>query len=87
MSCDQRVQDTLLAESGEAAVFVEKFRNGKAEHNRVTLQQTLGCAIGQLDEIIQELKAIGFLESVGDTFKIPMLYRDGLNITQGKAFD
>lgn len=29
---------------------------------------------------------MGFLEEIGDSFKVPMLYRDGLNITQGKAF-
>jgi hypothetical protein len=29
---------------------------------------------------------LGFLEQAGATYKIPMLYRDGLRITQGKAF-
>jgi hypothetical protein len=29
---------------------------------------------------------LGFIEPVGATFKVPMLYRAGLNITQGKAF-
>ena len=29
---------------------------------------------------------IGFLEAVGSNYKIPMLYRDGLGVTQGKAF-
>jgi hypothetical protein len=28
----------------------------------------------------------GFLEKIGATWKVPMLYRDGLEITQGKAF-
>jgi hypothetical protein len=27
------------------------------------------------------------LEETGDTYKVPMLYRDGLKITQGKAFE
>jgi len=30
---------------------------------------------------------IGFLEDIKDTYKVPTLYREGLNITQGKAFD
>jgi hypothetical protein len=29
---------------------------------------------------------LGFLEEVAGNFKIPMLYRGGLEITQGKAF-
>lgn len=29
---------------------------------------------------------MGFLEEIGGSFKIPMLFRDGLQITQGKAF-
>jgi hypothetical protein len=84
---DQRVQDTLIAESGDIAVFVEKFRNGKAEHNRESLKGIIGCDESSLDSILQELRAIGFLEPLGESFKIPMLYRGGLNITQGKGFD
>lgn len=83
---DQRVQDTLIAESGEIADFIEKFRNGKAEHNRESLKNTIGCDEASLDGILQELRAIGFLEALGESFKIPMIYRGGLNITQGKAF-
>lgn len=29
---------------------------------------------------------LGFLEKVGNTYKVPILYREGLAITQGKAF-
>jgi hypothetical protein len=35
---------------------------------------------------VEFLKTLGFLEPTGSNFKIPMLYRSGLNITQGKAF-
>ena len=35
---------------------------------------------------IKPLIEIGFLEEIGGSFKVPMLYRDGLEITQGKAF-
>jgi hypothetical protein len=28
----------------------------------------------------------GFLEEIGSSYKVPMLYREGLEITQGKAF-
>ncbi|MFA5111052.1 MAG: hypothetical protein WC443_06590 [Desulfobaccales bacterium] len=83
---NQRVEDTLLAESGEYAQYIEKFRNSKAEHNNETLRVTLQTPEDEASRVILELKALGFLEPVGETYKIPMLYRSGLNITQGKAF-
>jgi hypothetical protein len=42
---------------------------------------------GAVRSTIQPLLDIGFLEDIKDTYKVPTLYRDGLNITQGKAFD
>ena len=79
----QRVQDTLLAEAGEYSSIISSFRGGKAEHNADSLESVLG-----VDSIAQTkyLESIGFLEKVGGNFKIPMLYRGGLEITQGKAF-
>jgi hypothetical protein len=83
----ERVQDTLLAEAGEeAAIWIERFRDGRAEHNEETLAHTLGSSRDDLAEPVRILKALGFLEPVGATYKVPMLYRAGLNITQGKAF-
>lgn len=35
---------------------------------------------------IRPLVDIGFLEEFMDSYKIPSLYREGLQITQGKAF-
>lgn len=82
----ERVQDTLLAEAGEErALWIEKFRDGRAEHNEETISSTLGLQ-GDLVEPIRVLKDLGFIESIGATYKVPMLYRAGLNITQGKAF-
>jgi hypothetical protein len=83
----ERVQDTLLAEAGEEhALWIEKFRDGRAEHNVDTIATTLGTSPDRLTEPVRILKELGFLEPIGATFKIPMLYRAGLNITQGKAF-
>jgi hypothetical protein len=83
----ERVQDTLLAEAGEEqAVWIERFRDGRAEHNQETIATTLGHAPEAVGEPIRMLKDLGFLEPIGATFKVPMLYRAGLNITQGKAF-
>lgn len=79
----ERVQDTLLAEAGDNAALIELFRGGKAEHNEDSLRQLLGS---DFESKISFLKTIGFLESIGSNFKVPMLYRGGLAITQGKAF-
>jgi hypothetical protein len=83
---EERVEDTLLAEAGEAVELVERFKNGRSEHNRDSLAALLSVQNGELDDAIQHLKEIGFLEETGQTFKIPMLFRDGMKIVQGKAF-
>lgn len=79
---NQRVEDTLLAEAGEAAGDIEMFRRGKAEHSIASLKELLG---GDYDEKVSLLQQLGFLEPVGVNYKIPMIYRAGLQITQGKA--
>jgi hypothetical protein len=81
-----RVEDTLLAEAGEYASYIEQFRDGKAEHNRASLHTLFARPESELKGVIQALMDLGFLEQIGESFKIPMLYRDGLSITQGKAF-
>lgn len=84
---DQRVQDTLLAEVGpEIAGYINKFNSEKAEHNLETLSKVLELEGDKLQFAIKQLMEVGFLEEIKDTWKIPMLYRDGLGITQGKAF-
>jgi hypothetical protein len=84
---EQRVQDTLLAEAAEAAPTIEKFRDGKAEHNLKSLSTLLATPEQNVRSTIKPLLEMGFLEEVGGSFKVPMLYRDGLDITQGKAFE
>jgi hypothetical protein len=83
----ERVQDTLLAEAGDYASLVERFRDGKAEHNAASLAATLEAVEDGAIAAAKPLIDLGFLEQTGETFKVPMLYRDGLNITQGKAFE
>jgi len=82
----ERVNDTLLAEAGVHAALIERFRGGKAEHSDESVAKTLGVSIEDAREAIKVLREIGFLELVGTSFKVPMLYREGLGITQGKAF-
>lgn len=82
---EQRVQDTLLAEAAELSEIIQQFRDGKSEHNSDSLKETIG-AVADYSQIVQALVDIGFLEEFGQNHKIPMLYRDGLRIKQGKAF-
>jgi hypothetical protein len=90
---DERVVDTLLAESGQLRPFIEKFRGGKAEHTFESIRDTFGLT-GEKDGdpatrgLTRQLVNMGFLERIrkSETYKIPMLYRDGLDITRGKAF-
>jgi hypothetical protein len=79
----ERVEDTLLAEAGDYAESIDKFRGGKAEHDVNSLRELLGESSA---EDAKYLVSIGFLEPVGSNFKVPMLYRGGLSVTQGKAF-
>ncbi len=83
---EERVEDTLLAEAGESVELIEKFRNERSEHNRQSISVLLGLSESELDDAIRRLREIGFLEETGQTFKVPMLYREGMRIVQGKAF-
>lgn len=83
---DARVNDTLLAEAGPEANIIEQFRDGKAEHNFESIQQLLNTDYETTKRKIGFMTDIGFLEKFGENYKVPILYRDGLSITQGKAF-
>jgi hypothetical protein len=76
----------LLAEAGEYAALIERFRGGKTEHNVESLATALGVNADEATGAAKILLELGFLEQVGENLKVPMLYRDGLGMTQGKAF-
>lgn len=84
---EDRVSDTLIAESKSYTEHIEKFRDSNSEHNRRSLSELLGLDGKRLDDVIRELVDLGFLEETGENFKVPILYRYGLNITQRKAFE
>lgn len=79
----QKLETQLFAEYPEYREWILKFKNSKAEHNKDTLNKLLGK---QWKYRIQKLVKIGFIEEKQNTWKIPFLYRAGLNITQGRAF-
>lgn len=79
----EKVRTTLLAENPDLAPAITAFRKQKAEQNAETLAVLLGPG---WEPVAERLVRIGFLEKIGDSWKVPMLYRDGLEITQGAAF-
>ena len=64
--------------------MIERFRDGKAEHNDDSLAKLLQVSPNNVRHVVKPLLDMGFLEEKGGFFKVPMLYRDGLQITQGK---
>lgn len=83
---ESRVNDTLLAEAGVLSPIISRFRDGKAEHNIESLADVLSSPITGVKSAIKPLLELGFLEDIKGTYKVPTLYREGLGITQGKAF-
>jgi hypothetical protein len=83
MSTD-KVRTALIAENPGLEIAIRSFQRGKAEHNGESLAEILGK---DWAKIVEDLNRIGFIERVGESWKIPALYRSGLEITQGAAFD
>jgi hypothetical protein len=83
----ERINDTILSESAFLAPVVERFRGGKAEHNDESLRVILNLPEDKLKSTLKSLIEIGFLEDIRGTYKVPAIYREGLEITQGKGFD
>jgi len=82
----RRVEDTLLAEYGsDVRSAIQAFKNGRSDHTETSLGVLFGVDEHQARLIAEVLNEIGFLEQDGTIFKVPDLYRAGLNITNGKA--
>lgn len=79
-----KMETQLYAEYPHLKPSILKFTGGKAEHNMSSLSSSLG---EKWKEVLEELINIGFLEKLTGSWKIPFLYREALEITQGKAFD
>ena len=78
-----KVSTTLLAENPELEVIIRKFQGQRSEQNADTLAALLGEDwIQNVDQLVR----IGLLEKLPESWKIPIIYRDGLNIVQGAAF-
>lgn len=78
-----KVRTTLIAENPELEPVIRKFQNQKAEQNSETLSSLLGK---NWSPQVDQLARIGFLEKLPESWKVPIIYRDGLDIVQGAAF-
>jgi hypothetical protein len=77
----------LQAEFPHLWQYIEKFTGGKTEYDETSIKKALGK---DWKTIIEDLVSIGFLSSKtiqgqGSVYKVPFLYRHGLQMTQGKA--
>jgi hypothetical protein len=79
-----KVENTLLAENPDLRPAILAFQKQKAEQNTETIRLRLGEGC---EPAVEGLVRIGFLERVGESWKVPMMYRPGLEITQGAAFE
>lgn len=79
-----KIFTTLIAENPDLEKYIVAFKKQKAEQNSETLESLLG---EDWVRISDRLVRIGFLEKTGSSWKVPIMYRDGLEITQGAAFD
>ncbi|HXV43313.1 MAG TPA: hypothetical protein VEC96_09635 [Anaerolineae bacterium] len=81
-----RVEDTLLAEvSKDVAVLIKAFIGGKVEYDEKSIAKLFGVEAAQAKSFANTLVDIGFFEQMGVSYRIPLLYREGLNITSGKT--
>jgi hypothetical protein len=82
-----RLEDTLQAEYGmKIKQALKAFTSAKSDHTKETLAELFNHpAETELNTLIEGLCDIGFLAKVGKGYRVPPLYRKGLNITQGKA--
>jgi hypothetical protein len=83
----RRIEDTLMAEYGsDVQRAIQAFKNGKSDHNESSLRRLFGFDASEAQITVEILTEIGFLEQEGDMYRVPDLYRAGLNISPGKAF-
>lgn len=83
----KRKKDTYLkAEFPHFWPNIEKFEKGKTEYSESAMRKLLGR---NSESLIKDLLGIGLLSETNAKgerwFKFPFLYREGLELTQGKA--
>jgi hypothetical protein len=79
----KRKRDTLLrAELPHLWPYIEKLRGQKTEFSERALRGLIGS---RAEGVIPDLVSIGLLERADQNYKIPFLFREGLELTQGRV--
>jgi len=86
---ENRINTYLYAEYPEERPFLEKLKGEKTEQNPESLGSIWNVSRNEAIAKAQQLVKLGFFQVRGTrvepTFWVPFLYRDGLNMVQGKA--
>jgi len=70
----------LEAEFPHLWIYIKKLVNGKTEYQEKTLATLFGK---NWEEILSDLVSVGVLSKNKNEYKVPFLYREGLDVTQG----
>lgn len=84
-----RLNTYLFAEYPDERPYLEALRGEKAEQTPESLAMIWGVGRDEALAKARDLKGLGFFQERGSktqpTFWVPFLYRDALNLRQGKA--
>lgn len=84
-----RLNTYLFAEYPSEKPFLERLRGEKTEQTIESLMEIWGVERAEAVDKAQQLVSLGFFQARGTraepTFWVPFLYRDSLNLVQGKA--
>lgn len=78
-----RLEDTLLAEYPADAAAIKIFKGSGSVHTRSSIYKLFSHIDIDVDDKIQRLVFLGFLEERGIYYNIPHLYKGGLEIESG----
>lgn len=86
-----RYEQTFCAENPGLKSYTDKLKGAKAEQIPGTLSQIWGCSEADAATTAERLAKAGFFEvresAHGPSFWVPFIYRDALELIQGKSFD
>lgn len=84
-----RVEQTIFAEYADLKPWIEALEGEKTEQTITTLADLWNVSAEEAATRAQRLVEIGFFEALGSKnsprYKVPFLYRDYLELVQGKA--
>ena len=83
------MEQTIYAEYSDLKPWIQTLEGEKTEQTAATLASLWDISVEEAGARAQRLVEIGFFEQLGaknlPRYKVPFLYRDYLNLVQGKA--